>query len=529
MGTAHLLRLLSLLTGILLLQQVRGSIITVPQKITAVEGSCVVVPCQTKPYSRVIWYQYHRLHYPVVYASSNVAEQFKGRTSLLGKAAEGDCSLMINDVRSDDNNLQIYAWIYPESDSNKKFYDQTVTITVERRSPVISIHRQIISGEIFQADCSLTYSCPFSPPVIQWHISLDMKNSTSMIFNKEENGQWLHTNTLYGLGIYQMHNSKIRCSAQFKSIITESQQITLSVLYKPVMVTLTAGKEPVIEGGSITAECAANCNPQPHLYSWFRRHNGQIKKINSTQRKMSFSNIIRDTSFSCVVHNEIGVGQSDWLDLDVQHAPAILPESSCHLTGEVLRCFCSAKAAPVASIIWRIDGNETKPASSFLSTKEKNVISEEISRPAKRQTNVYCFAWNSLGNDTKLLSKRNLSKTSSLSTWLPALLFVGMALLFGAMFFYRKYFADRPQSDQDSVLGKLRYTVQRSPSSPCRPERNPEVDRLSSVYDNDFLVEMSRPSEALRRNSNRTVPKGGGRILAKSEGMYCNMAGYPNR
>uniref|UniRef100_A0AAQ6IP38 Immunoglobulin V-set domain-containing protein n=1 Tax=Anabas testudineus TaxID=64144 RepID=A0AAQ6IP38_ANATE len=122
--------LLSTHKGILLLQQVRGSIITVPQKITAVEGSCVVVPCQTKPYSRVIWYQYHRLHYPVVYASSNVAEQFKGRTSLLGKAAEGDCSLMINDVRSDDNNLQIYAWIYPESDSNKKFYDQTVTITV---------------------------------------------------------------------------------------------------------------------------------------------------------------------------------------------------------------------------------------------------------------------------------------------------------------------------------------------------------------------------------------------------------------
>lgn len=68
-----------------------------------------------------------------------------------------------------------------------------------------------------------------------------------------------------------------------------------------------------------------------------------------------------------------------------------------------------------------------------------------------------------------------------------------------------------------STLSLYTTIANRSPSSPCRPERNPEVDRLSSVYDNDFLVEMSRPSEALRRNSNRTVPKGGGRILAKSE------------
>lgn len=61
---------------------------------------------------------------------------------------------------------------------------------------------------------------------------MDLKNSTLIVFNKEAQGQWLFGKTLYGLGTYELHNTKIRCSAQFKTLITESQQITLSILCK---------------------------------------------------------------------------------------------------------------------------------------------------------------------------------------------------------------------------------------------------------------------------------------------------------
>lgn len=87
---------------------------------------------------------------------------------------------------------------------------------------------------------------------------------------------------------------------------------------KPVAVTLIPEKETMMEGGSINAECTANCNPQPHMFSWLIRQMGQINKINSTERKMTFSNVTRYTSLSCIAHNDIGVGQSNWLDLDVQ-------------------------------------------------------------------------------------------------------------------------------------------------------------------------------------------------------------------
>lgn len=119
--------------GILVLQQARGWSINVPQKIKAVEGSCVVVPCQTEPHSRVTWYQYHSINYPVVYDglhSHSVTKLFRGRTSVLGKATEGNCTLMIDDVRRADNNIQVYVWIDPDSHTNQRFFDQTVTIVV---------------------------------------------------------------------------------------------------------------------------------------------------------------------------------------------------------------------------------------------------------------------------------------------------------------------------------------------------------------------------------------------------------------
>ncbi len=92
-------------------------------------------------------------------------------------------------------------------------------------------------------------------------------------------------------------------------------------------------------------------------------------------------------------------------------APVILPESSCHLIGEVLKCICQAEASPKASIYWTIDGNDTFPSSfSLVSTNKKNFVSAEISGPATSQSNISCTATNSLGSNSKQLSVYNLSK-----------------------------------------------------------------------------------------------------------------------
>ncbi|XP_039660610.1 myelin-associated glycoprotein-like [Perca fluviatilis] len=551
MGTAHLLRLLRLFTGISMLQQVRSWSIAVPKTITAVEGSCVVLPCQTQPHSRVIWYQYHNRHYPVVYDGRHptaVEDQFRGRTSVLGEAAEGNCTLLISNVKLADDNLKVYVWIDPDSKQTQKFYHQTVTVFVERKSPIIAIQKQIVDGEMFQANCSVKYSCPFSPPSLHWNTGLFLKNSTSMTLNDDVQDQWLYTKILHGLATYEMHNSKMWCSAEFRSFATKSQQITLNILYEPVTVTLLLEKEPVMEGGSVTLECAANCNPQPHTYIWLRRQMGQTNEITSTERKRPFNNITRDTSLSCIAHNDIGTGKSDWLDLDVQYAPVILPESFCHLTGGVLKCVCQAEASPNASIYWTIDGNEPLPSSfSIVSTNKKNVVSGIIRGPGQSQSNISCRATNALGSDTIQLSAH--LQTSSLYMWLSALLLLGIGLLFGcALFIYRKYSRNRSPPDflcnTDILLRPQHVTDNVQPeqicssphrsqdldaqSSPCRPESNSEVDRLSCVYDNDFVAKMSRPTTAQQHQENATAAQREDGIQPQAKSVDCSTDVYLN-
>ncbi|KAK9514173.1 hypothetical protein VZT92_027659 [Zoarces viviparus] len=506
-----------------MLQQVRSWSITVPTTVTAVEGSCVVVPCQTQSHSQVAWYRYHDIHYPVVYDGRNptkVDNQFRGRTSVLGKAAEGNCTLMIDNVKKADNNLLVYVWINPDSKPAQKFYQQTVTIIVERTAPIISIQKQMVDGKMFQATCSVKYSCPFSPPSLHWNTSPSLKNSTSMAFSENVQGQW-YTKTLRGPATYEMHNSKMWCSAKFRTFTTESQQISLNISYGPLIVTLTLEEGPIVEGGSVTMECAADCNPQPHTYIWLKRQMGQNNEITSTERKRPFDNIMRDTSICCIAYNDIGTGKSHWVDLDVQHAPVILPESSCHLTGEVLKCVCQAEASPNAAIHWTIDGNDTLPSSfSIVSANTKKVVSGEMYGPAQSQSNISCTATNSLGSDTKQLSV-HFSKTLSLG--LLAVMLPVIGLLFGcAIFIYRKHTGNRPQSSPDNVRQEQISQDEDAQSRPCRPGSNPEVDRLSCVYDNEFVDEMSRGLQQIYV----AAPQREGPTQPQAESVYCNTDDY---
>ncbi|XP_036931335.1 myelin-associated glycoprotein-like isoform X3 [Acanthopagrus latus] len=554
MGTARLLKLLSLFMGFSVLQQVRGWVISVPKTVTAVEGSCVVVPCQTQPHSRVIWYKYHNTVYPVVYdghSPHKVEDQFEGRTSVVGKATEGNCTLKINDVRSADNNIKVYVWINPDSKSTQKFHHQTVTISViERKAPTISIQEQIMDGDILQANCSIIHSCPSSPPSLLWSKSQFLKNSTVKAFSQEMQGQWLYTETLQGLAMYEMHRSNMMCSAQFSSFTTKSQQKTLDILYKPVTVTLMLAKKAVTEGGSITVECAANCNPPPHTYTWLKREMGQITKITSTLSRKPFINITRDTFILCIAHNDIGEGQSDWLDLDVQYAPVILPKSYCHLTGEVLKCVCQVEAHPDAVIHWTIDGNDTLPSSfSAFSTNQTHVLSGVISGQAQSHSKVSCTATNTLGNSTKKLSV-NSSETSFLSTWLTVSIILGFAVLFGCtVLIFRKCSRDRPppgsvcnntilsrpQGSSDSV--QLQSPIYNNPqrseeddsqSSPYRPESNPEVEsRVSDVYDNDCVTDFHL-IRAQQLHSKETAHLREGQKQSLDKTVDCNTDVYLN-
>ncbi|KAI3361276.1 hypothetical protein L3Q82_013451 [Scortum barcoo] len=59
--------------------------------------------------------------------------------STMGKAAEGNCTLKIDNVGTADNNLQIYVWINPDSKTTQKFHEEIVTIIVASLPVLLSV------------------------------------------------------------------------------------------------------------------------------------------------------------------------------------------------------------------------------------------------------------------------------------------------------------------------------------------------------------------------------------------------------
>lgn len=117
--------------------------VNMPSKVKGLLHSCLVIPCSfdyesyppRNPY-RVVWYQYARVTYPLVYDSwypGSVIETFRGKTSIASILKNGkECSLQIYPVTRGDHNQVIYPWVDPEhvGASTYRFFDKTVRIEV---------------------------------------------------------------------------------------------------------------------------------------------------------------------------------------------------------------------------------------------------------------------------------------------------------------------------------------------------------------------------------------------------------------
>ncbi|XP_030225228.1 Schwann cell myelin protein [Gadus morhua] len=157
--------------------------VKMPSHIKALWKSCLVIPCsfdyhQSPPKvpGRVVWYQYARSGYPLVYDAwynRKVISKFSGKTSLV-RHGPRDCSLQISRVDSSLHMEKIYTWVDPENVGWKtyKFYDTTVTIQVEQTAepPKISIYGEMKVGQSVTVQCSVVHTCPTFPPTLKLNI-----------------------------------------------------------------------------------------------------------------------------------------------------------------------------------------------------------------------------------------------------------------------------------------------------------------------------------------------------------------------
>ncbi|XP_042346437.1 uncharacterized protein LOC121946082 isoform X2 [Plectropomus leopardus] len=145
----------------------------VPFRFNALTESCVVIPCSFPNHgeelvTRGIW---SKKKGDIIYHNGQtyVVDHFKGRTKIVGDLNEGDCSLMIDDIKPFDNGPFCF---YAEKGNDRVRYNNSCVFIVMKASPekpvMTSVPTEVDAGSTITVSCSVTHTCSSHPPEFSW-------------------------------------------------------------------------------------------------------------------------------------------------------------------------------------------------------------------------------------------------------------------------------------------------------------------------------------------------------------------------
>ncbi|KAM6995336.1 sialic acid-binding Ig-like lectin 14 [Tautogolabrus adspersus] len=323
---------------------------TVPSSVKGLLGSCVVIPCtfdypdpgKTLTGMSGMWTNGANLviNHPV---QSKEIEQYRGRTQLLGDVRQKNCSLMIDRIQQSDNGP--FHFRIEMVDYEKYSYrDNSVSIAmISEPDPVsFSVNNELNEGETVSASCSVSHSCPASPPVFTW------SHSGEKILQEQQldAGQWKATSTLTFNPTHADHEMTLKCSVRYKGGKHTTESKVLNVAYAPVNVKVEY-KSEVKEGESVQLKCSSVAKPQASSYEWHNENGAQLFH----GEVYMLHNVSRHTgALYCTAINTIGRSKSSPVQLNVLHAPEIKTISSCSLEADMVKCVCIAESRPPSMV-----------------------------------------------------------------------------------------------------------------------------------------------------------------------------------
>ncbi|XP_062388319.1 sialic acid-binding Ig-like lectin 13 [Sardina pilchardus] len=384
--------------------------VEIPEAVTALESSCVVVPCRYDyPHQGGIsswegrWYLAPSDVYVYDQDSSTVDARFRTRTTLVGQLREKNCSLQITDMKKADQG-EYWFRIMMEGYNSYSYSDYKVPISVKAepdRPSLSQVKKELRSGENVTVSCSASHSCPTHPPTITWS-----RHGTVTIQSQPlTGGQHKLTSTLSFNADASDHQRPITCSVQHHGGKKAINSVTLKVKYAPVNVTISPWEPSVLENGSITLSCLAEGNPQVTSYQW-RDGTGPLS---AQGKSLTLPSVTRRThAITCVATNREGETASRPMRINVEYPPEISEQSFCTSGHQGTQCSCTVHSNPPSTVRWLWDSSGTGDSGKHESPQIKNgttAVAMDLLPPDLHQA--VCAARNKHGEKMKILHVKN--------------------------------------------------------------------------------------------------------------------------
>ncbi|XP_020793260.1 myelin-associated glycoprotein-like isoform X2 [Boleophthalmus pectinirostris] len=283
--------------------------VDIPSTVKALVGSCVVIPCSfdyPPPQQNVtqltgIWTDStsHLIYHP---QERKALVQYRNRTKLLGDLRLKNCSLKIDPVQTSDKGpyhfrIEIAAY------NNYSYKQKAVSITTTDvpEPVVISVKKEVLLADSVSAHCSVSHSCPQSPPLLTW----SRAGHVQVHHEKTGGAEWRTNSTLTFQASRSDHNKLLECTVSYRGGIQRTANTVLTVKYAPEIRNASSCYH---EGHHVRCMCIAKSSPpsEVHLLS-----EGQL--LDTTTERYGLLSIVTlqadiglFSSVTCIANNTVG-------------------------------------------------------------------------------------------------------------------------------------------------------------------------------------------------------------------------------
>ncbi|KAM4600437.1 sialoadhesin [Polymixia lowei] len=395
---------------------------SVPDRVHALAGSCVVIPCSYTP--RPLKGRRGRVDvrlrsrgsgrfFPLRSTAFNsevgdtVSRDFQGRTSLYGRVADGDCSVKIERVSLDDSRDFEMALKGGDEPFWGKPSSLTLDVSESPEAPLISGTGSATEGQLVTLNCTVSHYCPSRPPTLQWHLERGVKGNSSergdvkLLYPQAQRPVLLASVSF--TASYRV-KPRLRCEASYPGERRVSALRDLHVTFPPKDVNVQVQTLTVLEGASALLVCTCKADPPVSEYHWSYTQHGRAVNLHQRTHTVRVYNVTRDMRVRCSAQNLVGRGVSHPTALNIQYKPVILHLSSgCVVEGLEVLCRCTVESNPRSALTWSVNGSVPPIGYNLSITSDPGTLTSTLRGRMDNPLRVICFAVNALGNDSLIL------------------------------------------------------------------------------------------------------------------------------
>ncbi|XP_034562559.1 sialic acid-binding Ig-like lectin 12 [Notolabrus celidotus] len=291
--------------------------ITSPQRMEALNGSCLLIPCNFSARYREgienqfvstretfgLWAKDNTNN--LVFNSSGTVLKYP--FSITGDLKEKNCTTLFSNINATFKGIYCFRIMNWPFRATAICDPLNITVRDSPPSPRIEIPAgDLKEKESVTITCSALTPCPHSPPKLTWSLQRDSLN------NMEENTDGTFTTQIQeSITLSEHHDGyNITCSATYpvnegRDVRTAEETKTLIVSYAPKHTSVSISPSGLVSAGTlVNLTCSSRAKPPVSRFTWFRISNN--RPVNVSEGESYSLNVTEGGVYYCVATSDLG-------------------------------------------------------------------------------------------------------------------------------------------------------------------------------------------------------------------------------